>query len=170
MNYAAIDLCDVINGKGVRVSLFVSGCTFHCKGCFNQEAQDFSYGKLFTDKVEKLILDQLKDPKYSGLSILGGDPLCQNEEGLKQLSILCSKVHSLGKDVWLWSGYRYQDILEDTSSLGFLRKVLLDNVDVFIDGTFHEDEKDLGLAFRGSSNQHIISLKKDESFEKTLEY
>ena len=162
MNYAAINFCDVINGKGVRVSLFVSGCTFHCKGCFNKEAQDFSFGKPLTDKVENLILEKLKDKKYSGLSILGGDPLCQNEEGLKQLSILCSKVHALGKDVWLWSGYKYEDILQDNTSKGFLRKVLLDNVDVFIDGTFHEDEKDLSLAFRGSKNQNIIYLNNKE--------
>lgn len=159
MNFASINFCDVINGEGVRVSVFLSGCKFHCKGCFNPECQDFSYGLPFTEEIENEILRVIADPKYAGVSFLGGDPLCQNEDGLKQLSLFCSKIHALNKDVWLWSGYKYEDIKADTSSLGFLRKVVLDNVDVFIDGTFHEDEKDLGLAFRGSANQIIWDFR-----------
>ena len=93
MNYQKINLFDIANGLGIRVSLFVSGCKFYCKGCFNSQAWDFNSGSPFTEKEENLIIDRLKHPDFKGLSILGGDPLWQDDEGLNQLIRLCQKVH-----------------------------------------------------------------------------
>lgn len=110
MNYAAIHNHDIANGEGVRTSLFVSGCTNHCPGCFNPEEQDFSFGKPYTDQTEQKILSLITDPIISGLSILGGDPLCQDIYGLGQLIALCRKTHMIGKNVWLWTGFEWEHI------------------------------------------------------------
>lgn len=159
MNYSKINTFDICNGDGIRVSLFVSGCNFHCQGCFNQEAQDFNYGHEYTDKVKKYILNKVNQKDFSGLSILGGDPLCQSEEGLKELIELCVAVHSLGKDIWLWSGYKWEDIWSSNDTDSFLRKTLIDNVDYFVDGQYIEQLKDLSSAFKGSTNQRIIDVQ-----------
>ena len=103
MNYSQLITCDTANGEGIRTSLFVSGCTNHCPGCFNQEAQDFNYGELYTQDTENILLDCIKQPYISGLSILGGDPLCQDDMGLITLNFFAHKVHSLCKTVWLWT-------------------------------------------------------------------
>lgn len=156
MNYQKINLFDIANGLGIRVSLFVSGCKFYCKGCFNSQAWDFNSGSPFTEKEENLIIDRLKHPDFKGLSILGGDPLWQDDEGLNQLIRLCQKVHELGKDVWIWSGFSLDEIINDTNPL---RLELIRNCDYFIDGRFIENYKDLSIAWRGSTNQHIIDVK-----------
>ena len=157
MNYSNIILCDTANGEGVRTSLFVSGCTNHCPGCFNQEAQDFNYGKLYTQDTENILLDCIKQPYISGLSILGGDPLCQDDMGLITLNFLAHKVHSLGKTVWLWTGFKWEDF-NFTNNFS-LQSLLLSACDVVVDGPFIEAEKDLSLAFRGSRNQRIIDVR-----------
>ena len=158
MNYGRIIKYDVANGEGVRTSLFVSGCTNHCPGCFNQEAQDFNYGKLYTQDTENILLDCVKQPYISGLSILGGDPLCQDGMGLITLNFLAHKVHSLGKTVWLWTGFKWEDF-NFTNNFS-LQSLLLSACDVVVDGPFIEAEKDLSLAFRGSRNQRIIDVRK----------
>ena len=158
MNYGRIIKYDVANGEGVRTSLFVSGCTNHCPGCFNQEAQDFNYGKLYTQDTENILLDCIKQPYISGLSILGGDPLCQDNMGLITLNFLTRKVHSLGKTVWLWTGFKWEDF-NFTNNFS-LQSLLLSACDVVVDGPFIEAEKDLSLAFRGSRNQRIIDVRK----------
>ena len=158
MNYSQLITCDTANGEGVRTSLFVSGCTNHCPGCFNQEAQDFNYGKLYTQDTENILLDCIKQPYISGLSILGGDPLCQDDMGLITLNFLAHKVHSLGKTVWLWTGFKWEDF-NFTNSFS-LQSLLLSACDVVVDGPFIEAEKDLSLAFRGSRNQRIIDVRK----------
>ena len=158
MNYGRIIKYDVANGEGVRTSLFVSGCTNHCPGCFNQEAQDFNYGKLYTQDTENRLLDCIKQPYISGLSILGGDPLCQDDMGLITLNFLARKVHSLGKTVWLWTGFKWEDF-NFTNNFS-LQSLLLSACDVVVDGPFIEAEKDLSLAFRGSRNQRIIDVRK----------
>ena len=158
MNYSQLVACDTANGKGVRTSLFVSGCTNHCPGCFNQEAQDFNYGKLYTQDTENILLDCVKQPYISGLSILGGDPLCQDDMGLITLNFLAHKVHSLGKTVWLWTGFKWEDF-NFTNNFS-LQSLLLSACDVVVDGPFIEAEKDLTLAFRGSRNQRIIDVRK----------
>ena len=158
MNYSQLIACDTANGEGVRTSLFVSGCTNHCPGCFNQEAQDFNYGKLYTQDIENILLDCIKQPYISGLSILGGDPLCQDDMGLITLNFLAHKVHSLGKTVWLWTGFKWEDF-NFTNNFS-LQSLLLSACDVVVDGPFIEAEKDLSLAFRGSRNQRIIDVRK----------
>ena len=158
MNYSQLIACDTANGEGVRTSLFVSGCTNHCPGCFNQEAQDFNYGKLYTQDTENILLDCVKQPYISGLSILGGDPLCQDDMGLITLNFLAHKVHSLGKTVWLWTGFKWEDF-NFTNNFS-LQSLLLSACDVVVDGPFVEAEKDLSLAFRGSRNQRIIDVRK----------
>ena len=158
MNYSQLITCDTANGEGVRTSLFVSGCTNHCPGCFNQEAQDFNYGELYTQDTENILLDCIKQPYISGLSILGGDPLCQDDMGLITLNFLAHKVHSLGKTVWLWTGFKWENF-NFTNNFS-LQSLLLSACDVVVDGPFIEAEKDLSLAFRGSRNQRIIDVRK----------
>ena len=158
MNYSQLIACDTANGEGIRTSLFVSGCTNHCPGCFNQEAQDFNYGELYTQDTENILLDCIKQPYISGLSILGGDPLCQDDMGLITLNFLAHKVHSLGKTVWLWTGFKWEDF-NFTNNFS-LQSLLLSACDVVVDGPFIEAEKDLTLAFRGSRNQRIIDVRK----------
>ena len=157
MNYSQLITCDTANGEGIRTSLFVSGCTNHCPGCFNQEAQNFNYGKLYTQDTENILLDCIKQPYISGLSILGGDPLCQDDMGLITLNFLAHKVHSLGKTVWLWTGFKWEDF-NFTNNFS-LQSLLLSACDVVVDGPFIEAEKDLTLAFRGSRNQRIIDVR-----------
>ena len=157
MNYSQLITCDTANGEGVRTSLFVSGCTNHCPGCFNQEAQDFNYGELYTQDTENILLDCIKQPYISGLSILGGDPLCQDDMGLITLNFLAHKVHSLGKTVWLWTGFKWENF-NFTNNFS-LQSLLLSACDVVVDGPFIEAEKDLTLAFRGSRNQRIIDVR-----------
>ena len=158
MNYSQLIACDTANGEGIRTSLFVSGCTNHCPGCFNQEAQDFNYGKLYTQDTENMLLDCVKQPYVAGLSILGGDPLCQDDMGLITLNFLAHKVHSLGKTVWLWTGFKWEDF-NFTNNFS-LKSMLLSACDVVVDGPFIEAEKDLTLAFRGSRNQRVIDVRK----------
>ena len=158
MNYSQLIACDTANGEGVRTSPFVSGCTNYCPGCFNQEAQDFNYGKLYTQDTENMLLESINHSYISGLSILGGDPLCQDDAGLIALNSLAHKVHSLGKTVWLWTGFKWENFnFTDNFSL---QSLLLSACDVVVDGPFIEAEKDLSLAFRGSRNQRIIDVRK----------
>lgn len=169
MNYSKITPYDVANGIGVRTSIFVSGCSFHCKGCFNTEAQDFFYGTPVTDETISFLNECVQDPRSAGLSILGGDPLWQNEYGISQLIELCGIAHRYNKNVWLWSGFKFEDIIqfEVQSLIGqepipikYFRKELIKNVDVLVDGQFIEAQKDPSLPYRGSSNQRVIDVKK----------
>lgn len=171
MNYSNIIFCDTANGEGIRTSLFVSGCINHCQGCFNEEAQDFNYGQPYTNETERTILEQVSKPYIAGLSILGGDPLCQNNAGLTCLIELINAVHGLGKTVWLWTGFIWEDFDHIKMSLNkALIKALLYNCDVVIDGPFIQAQKDLTLAFRGSSNQRIIDVPKTIQTGKVVLY
>lgn len=160
MNYGEIKLYDIANGEGVRVSLFVSGCTNHCPGCFNQEAQDFNYGQLYTPFTEQYILDQVSKPYIAGLSILGGDPMCQSDAGLTYLIQLVNAVRDMGKTTWLWTGFLWDDF--DHIQLNFhqaLLKALITSCDVVVDGHFIESQKDLSLVWKGSANQRVIDVQ-----------
>lgn len=154
MNYAGIKKTDIANGPGVRVSLFVSGCRNRCPGCFNPETWDFAYGQPFTRKTEKEILKALRPSWIQGFSILGGDPM--EPENQRALLPLLKRIRIMlpGKDVWLYTGYRLEDVQSSP---------LLPYVDVVVDGPFVESEKDMALAFRGSRNQRIIYLKGDDA-------
>lgn len=171
MNYGNIKFYDIANGEGIRTSLFVSGCTNHCQGCFNKEAQDFNYGQFYTSETEQIILKQISKPYIAGLSILGGEPLCQNNAGLTYLIELTNAVHGLGKTVWLWTGFVWEDFDHIKMSLNkALIKALLYNCDVVVDGPFIEAQKDLTLAFRGSSNQRVIDVQKTLAQDKIILY
>ena len=151
MNYAGIIYNDIANGPGVRVSLFVSGCRNHCPGCFNPETWDFDYGEPFTKKTEKEIIKALRPSWIQGLSILGGEPMEPENEAVLIPFLERMRAELPGKDIWLYSGYRFEMLHE--------RDILV-LVDVLVDGPFDEKEKDAGLAFRGSRNQRIIRLAK----------
>lgn len=171
MNYANIIPCDIANGEGIRTSIFVSGCTNHCPGCFNEEAQNFSYGQKYTKKTKKIILEQIEKPYIAGLSILGGEPLHQDTIGLLQLIDLCEEVHKLNKNIWLWTGCVWEDIFnQNASTTDVARKELIKHCDVVVDGPFVEAKKDLTLAFKGSFNQRIIDIKKSLAENKIVIY
>ena len=154
MNYAEIKKVDIANGPGVRVSLFVSGCRNHCKGCFNPETWDFDYGRSFTRATEDEIIKALRPSWIQGLSILGGEPT--EEENAAVLIPFLKRVRAVlpDKDIWLYSGYTYEALRD---------KEILTLADVLVDGPFLLELKDAGLAFRGSRNQRIIDLREKES-------
>ena len=160
MNYADIKKIDVANGEGVRVSVFVSGCNHHCKGCFNQCAWDFNYGKKFTEKEEQQIIDYMNHNYISGLSLLGGEPLePKNQEGLLPL-VKKLKEKFPDKNIWCYTGFDFEkDIVEKMAKNNETTKELLKYIDIIVDGKFEEDKKDLKLQFRGSSNQKIVDVK-----------
>ena len=173
MNYSGIYSCDVVNGLGCRVSLFVAGCKFHCPDCFNTPQQDFNYGHKYTKETEQKILELVSRPYIKGLSILGGDPLWQDDEGLQQLIELCKKVHEMGKDVWIWSGFTWEQIFPQVITNEFnihkvYQQTLISSSDVFVDGRFEKDKKDLTLKWKGSSNQRIINVKETLVKEKII--
>lgn len=160
MNYAHIKKSDIANGPGVRVSLFVSGCTHHCKGCFNPETWDFDYGQLFDDDVMDMILGYLSREYISGLSLLGGEPF--EAENLPCLLTLVKKAKEIypKKTIWCYTGYDFQeDIVDVMINERCEVKPFLSYIDVIVDGEFVEDKKDLNLRFRGSSNQRIIDVR-----------
>ena len=152
MKYANFKEYDIANGPGIRFSLFVSGCTHHCKGCFNPETWDFNYGKPFTKDVEDFILKEVGHEFYEGMTLLGGEPM-ENTDGLTQI-VQNVKQAMPDKSVWVYSGFTYDEIIQDPQ-----KKALLDVCDVLVDGPFVDDLKDPGLYFRGSSNQRVIDLK-----------
>ena len=169
MNYADIKIADVANGKGVRVSLFVSGCNHHCKGCFNAQAWDFNYGKKFTEKEIDKILEDLDHPYVAGLSLLGGEPFEHiNQQGLLPL-VKIVKEKFPDKNIWCYSGYTFEnDIIDRMCKEWKETPEFLSYIDVLVDGKFEEDKKDLSLRFRGSSNQRIIDVKKSLKENKTV--
>ena len=150
MRYNTIRQLDIANGPGVRVSIFVQGCTFNCPGCFNTVARDFDGGKEFTDQTMDLLIELVKPDHISGISILGGEPLHpRNRSAVLTLVRKFKEVYP-EKTVWLWTGYLIEDVFED----------LVDTeIDVIVDGRFVEDLKDMRLRYRGSSNQRVIDLK-----------
>ncbi len=171
MNYADIKTADVANGKGVRVSLFVSGCHHHCKGCFNEEAWNFNYGKEFTEKEIDKIINELDHSYIAGLSILGGEPLEYiNQKGLLPL-LRKVKQEFPNKDIWCYTGYTFdKDILGNMLENCDETKELIKYIDVLVDGKFEEERKDLNLKFRGSSNQRIIDVKQSLKVHKVIPY
>ena len=161
MNYGNIKKYDIANGFGVRVSLFVSGCTHHCKGCFNEVAWDFNYGKEFTEETENEIIEALSPDYISGLSLLGGEPF--EPENQKVLLPFIQKVKSIypNRDIWCWTGYTIEELIDPKIDSRAKCKYTLDMltyIDILVDGEFIEELKDISLAFRGSSNQRIINL------------
>jgi anaerobic ribonucleoside-triphosphate reductase activating protein len=154
MRYAQMRKYDIANGTGVRTSLFVSGCTHNCEGCFNKEYQDFTYGIKWTNEVENEFMQYVLDDNVRGATILGGEPMQQVQDD-DLLNLLKRVRTESGKTVWLYSGYTFEEIVEDNK-----RRKLIEQVDVLVDGRFVEELKDIRLQFRGSSNQRIIDVQK----------
>ncbi len=159
MNYATIKNCDIANGPGVRVSLFVSGCTHKCKGCFNEVAWDFCYGEPFTQETIDYILSLLAPSYVKGLTLLGGEPFePQNQKALVDL-LRQVKGKYPEKSIWAFSGYLFdRDMLSGKLGDPVILKEFLGYLDVLVDGPFVESKKDLTLRFRGSSNQRLIDV------------
>ena len=161
MNYASIRTCDIANGEGVRVSLFVSGCTHRCKGCFNPETWSFAAGEPFTEHTQDFILEELSKPWIQGLSLLGGEPMePENQRALVPFLRRVRDRFGLSKTIWIYTGCILESELkspsrwrtEDTDEI-------LAMTDVLVDGRFVEALKDISLRFRGSSNQRILRLR-----------
>ncbi len=168
MNYANIKNCDIANGPGVRVTLFVSGCSHHCEGCFNEETWDFQYGEPFTEETADKILAMLAPDYIEGLTLLGGEPLEPvNRQALLPL-LRAVKERYPGKNIWCYTGYLFErDILETFCTQWARMREFLSYLDVIVDGEFILAQKDISLRFRGSCNQRIIlvqeSLKRGEA-------
>lgn len=160
MNYADIKKCDVANGPGVRVSLFVSGCTHHCRECFNKETWDFGYGEPFTDGTADLISYYMKPDYIKGITLLGGEPMeRQNQQGLLPLLRRLDAEYP-DKDIWCFTGYDFEkDILGRMVDEWEETREFMSYIDVLVDGEFIIEKKDLGLKFKGSSNQRTILVK-----------
>lgn len=154
MNYMTIKKCDIANGPGVRVSLFVSGCRRHCKGCFNSEAWAFNAGKKYDLGTQNVILHAMNHSYIDGLSILGGEPL--ELENIPALEKLCFHVKYLypNKTIWIYTGFTIEELIKDHRC-----DDLWEYIDVLVDDAFEIDKKDPTLEFRGSSNQRIIEIK-----------
>lgn len=151
MHYGAIKECDIANGPGVRVSLFVSGCRNHCPGCFQPETWDFDYGEPFTEETKQKLFELVNRDFIDGLSLLGGDPL--EPENMEELTPFLMEFRKKfpDKSVWMYTGYLYEDCRDFP---------IMDYIDVLVDGKFVEALKDPSLAFRGSGNQRIIHVTK----------
>lgn len=162
MNYGEIKKYDIANGEGIRVSLFVSGCTHHCKGCFNAETWDFQYGKTFDASVENEILHALEPDYISGLSLLGGEPFEPSNQRVLLPFVKKVREQYPQKNIWCYTGYTLEtDLLSDNSRARCeCTDELLSLIDVLVDGEFAEAQKNITLSFRGSENQRLIDVKR----------
>ena len=163
MNYAKIRKLDVTNGPDIRTTLFVSGCTHNCEGCFNKEQQDFNYGNKFTKETEDEFIQLTKNKQIKGVNILGGEPMQQIMDDTL-LNLLKRIKLETDKPIWLWSGYTFEEIVNNPKRLEILREV-----DVLIDGKFQADKRDIMLKYRGSSNQRVIDVKKSLEQDNIVE-
>ncbi len=160
MNYGEIKKYDIANGHGIRVSLFVSGCTHHCKNCFNQATWDFIYGKPFTMENEEEILKALKPDYITGLTLIGGEPMeASNQRALLPFVKRVREAYP-NKDIWCYTGYVYEELLIESRARCEATDELLSLIDVLVDGPYIEAKRNISLKFRGSENQRIIDLNK----------
>lgn len=159
MNYLNINPEDIVNGPGIRVSLFVSGCSNKCKGCFNKSSWSFESGTPFSDDILEDLISKCAKDTISGLSLLGGDPMHpRNQEDISRLVKRFKEVHK-GKNIWMWSGYTWEDMQPGGSANTEYTRDILSNVDVLVDGPFIEELKSLRLKYKGSKNQRLLDLK-----------
>ncbi len=160
MNYASIKAADIADGLGVRVSLFVSGCTHHCKGCFQPETWDFNYGTPYTAETEQQIIDLMKPPYIRGITLLGGEPF--EPEHQTDLVHLLRRIRAElpEKDVWCYSGYTFEQLIGKVPSRARCDKTdeMLALLDVLVDGEFILEQKNIRLIFRGSENQRLLNI------------
>lgn len=159
MNFSKIDPMSIVDGDGCRVTLFVSGCRNHCKGCFNPETWNFDFGQPFTEIEENEIIEACKKPYIAGLTILGGEPMEQENQADVYKLINRFKREYPGKNIWLFTGYIYEkDLLEgQRKNINGLTTSILEMVDILVDGPFILEQRDLNLKFRGSTNQRLLT-------------
>lgn len=166
MNIATIKYFSTVNGNGFRTAVFVSGCNLHCKGCFNTKAWDFKIGKKINQELINKILDSIDKPYIDGLSILGGEPLDNlNVQGVLTLVNEFRKKFKNTKNIWIWSGYKFEDLILNEDKLNVLKQC-----DILVDGPFDKDLYKPNLKFRGSTNQRIINLKQSLLSNEIIEY
>ena len=163
VSFEQIRKFDVTNGPGIRTSLFVTGCSNNCPGCFNKELQDFNHGKLWTKEVEDEFISYVNNPQVVGVSLLGGDPMEQTMDN-SMISLLDRIKKETKKDIWLWSGYTYEEILADDK-----KREILSYVDVLIDGRFIIAQRNIKLKYRGSENQRVIDVNKSLEENRIVE-
>ena len=169
MYFGAVLTADMGSGPGRRLSLFVSGCTNRCKGCFQPETWDFCYGKEYTKEIEDYLLEEVSKDYYRGLTILGGEP-CEpsNQEVLIHL-IRRMRRECPRKDIWMYTGFVYEkDLVPGGCRYTEYTDEILDSIDVLVDGRFEEEQKSLRLNFRGSSNQRIIDMVQTRTIGKIV--
>lgn len=160
MRYNLIRKMDISNGPGVRVSIFMQGCSFHCKNCFNKETWDFEGGQEFTDETIDKVIDLCNKPEVKGLSILGGEPMHPtNIEGTTKLAKAFKEKYP-EKNIWAWTGFKYEDIKD---------KDVFNYVDVLVDGQYKDELHDPTLKWKGSSNQRVIDIKESKRENKICE-
>lgn len=160
MNYGAIKKCDIANGVGVRTVLFVSGCTHHCKGCFQPETWNFDYGEKYTKETEDEIIESLRPNYVDGITLLGGEPF--EPENQRELVKLLRRIKKElpQKTVWSFSGYTYEELTGDSRAVCEVTNEMLSMLDVLVDGEFVEAKRNISLRFRGSENQRLIDMNK----------
>ncbi|XZH99868.1 anaerobic ribonucleoside-triphosphate reductase activating protein (plasmid) [Clostridium perfringens] len=161
MHYANIKPLDVANSPYIGSTIFFSGCRFGCEGCFNKVAWDFNYGKSYTKKTEDELIQYLKHPQVKNANILGGEVFQQD---LKKILSLVKRIKKeTNVDIWVWTGYEFEELIEDSNKLEILKYV-----DVLVDGRFILEKKDLSLKYRGSSNQRVISVQESLKGNKVV--
>lgn len=171
MNYLSIKKTDIANGDGVRVSLFVSGCTHHCKGCFNPETWSFQAGEPFTEAVEEEVLLALSPSHIKGLTLLGGEPMEPDNQRALLSFVRKVKKQCPDKDIWCYTGYTLEkDLWQEGSARCEATDELLSYIDILVDGEFVLEKKDIRLKFRGSSNQRVIDVKASLKEKKVVLY
>ena len=160
MNYGAIKKCDIANGVGVRTVLFVSGCTHHCKGCFQPETWNFDYGERYTKETEDEIIESLRPDYVDGITLLGGEPF--EPENQRELVKLLRRIKKElpQKTVWSFSGYTYEELTGDSRAVCEVTNEMLSMLDVLVDGEFVAAKRNISLRFRGSENQRLIDMNK----------
>ena len=171
MNYGEIKNFDIANGEGVRVSLFVSGCTHHCKNCFNPETWSFDFGEPFTREVEDKILSELAPEYINGLSLLGGEPFEPSNQAALLPFLRRVKEQYPGKTIWCYSGYLFdKELQNDSRARCEYTDEMLSLIDVLVDGEFVQELYNISLQFRGSENQRIIDVQKSLASGEVVEY
>ncbi len=162
MKYGNIKYNDIANGVGVRTTLFVSGCTHHCRECFQPETWDFDFGDEFTEAVEDEIIESLKDDFVEGLTLLGGEPFEPSNQKVLRPFLQRVRKEVPGKSIWSFSGYTWEELNDPENTRCYTEDTLpmLKLLDVLVDGEFHIEEKNLGLRFRGSANQRVLDVKR----------
>lgn len=159
MHIGEIITADCANGIGMRVSIFVSGCTNRCEGCFQPQTWDFEYGLEYTPEIEQSIIDELAKPYYDGLTILGGEPFEPSNQMVLIRLIKRVREEIKGKSIWMYTGFVYdKDLVIGGCRYTDVTDEILDNIDVLVDGRYEKEKKNIALRFRGSENQRIIDM------------